>query len=715
MSRKKKTKIKSNLALDLFALPAVVIWAELILHLALKLELKYAIVWVLFDISFGAVLTAVISLFKYKTGGRIIAWTSAVVTLFYVIEFEAKKILATFYPFSILGTAAENKLSDYFSAVVSTVFKTFGWILLFFAPALLLILFFNRGGKPKGYKRKTILILSLILAIITQLLGIIFVNIIPWHSDVNPKNLYYSTGDYDSQVEMLGLKTMLRLDVKYTILGREQKGEEPVIDDPDVPEEPEIDISKNIIGIDWAAVQNASSNSDIKSLAQYFGSIKGTSKNEWTGKFKDYNVIFLSLEGFSGYAISEKYTPTIYKLVHEGFYCKNFYTALHYTSTSGGECQNLLGLYPENNRITMRETGVKKTNTYFSLASILDDYGYISYGFHNNGDMYGREASHENLGYDWYYIDYNGNYKPNNDHCIDWEGSKDVNEGKLRWPQRDSFMMEHTTKYYIDNTEPFNVYYMTISGHMPYSWNWMATPYKDALKDSGYSDNTNAYLPSCMEVDKAFSTLLAQLEAAGKLENTLIVASPDHIPYFNPSELEELAGQEFAEGNALENINERNINFEVYHSACIIWSAAMEQPVEVNKVCCQVDLLPTVLNLLGVEYDSRVLGGTDINSDSEGLVVFSSRCWKSDMGSYNSFNQKFTFNEGVNLSESAKESYIARMKNLATNRLSITKKILNSDFYDYVYTSDKFLLAEKSEAPFGEDRFVLRGIYRKLF
>ena len=64
----------------------------------------------------------------------------------------------------------------------------------------------------------------------------------------------------------------------------------------------------------------------------------------------------------------------------------------------------------------------------------------------------------------------------------------------------------------------------------------------------------------------------------------------------------------------------------------ILWSAGMTEPVPVDKVCCQVDILPTLSNLLGLEYDSRMLAGRDILSDSEGLVVFSSRSWRSDRG-----------------------------------------------------------------------------------
>ncbi len=91
------------------------------------------------------------------------------------------------------------------------------------------------------------------------------------------------------------------------------------------------------------------------------------------------------IEGFSGYAIDPELTPTLYKLANEGFVFNNYYTALHYTSTSNGECQTLLGLYPKNgNPITMKRTGELGTNCYFSLAQQLGRAGYQVMGYHGN-------------------------------------------------------------------------------------------------------------------------------------------------------------------------------------------------------------------------------------------------------------------------------------------------------------------------------------------
>ena len=83
-------------------------------------------------------------------------------------------------------------------------------------------------------------------------------------------------------------------------------------------------------------------------------------------------------------------------------------------------------------------------------------------------------------------------------------------------------------------------------------------------------------------------------------------------------------------------------DYNLYKNTLIIWSASMEEPVQVDKICCQVDILPTVSNLLGLEYDSRMLSGTDILSDSQALVAFNSGCWLTEAGYYNRYTGTFT-------------------------------------------------------------------------
>lgn len=73
-------------------------------------------------------------------------------------------------------------------------------------------------------------------------------------------------------------------------------------------------------------------------------------------------------------------------------------------------------------------------------------------------------------------------------------------------------------------------------------------------------------------------------------------------------------------------------DYNLYKNTLIMWTGSMTEPVQVDKVCCQVDILPTISNLLGLEYDSRMLSGTDILSDSTPLVAFNSGSWLTRSG-----------------------------------------------------------------------------------
>ena len=163
------------------------------------------------------------------------------------------------------------------------------------------------------------------------------------------------------------------------------------------------------------------------------------------------------------------------------------------------------------------------------------------------------------------------------------------------------------------------------------------------------------------------------------------MAAPDHIHYLDVATLEELAGETFGSSEDLEYLKEGSLNFEVYKNSLIMWSASMEEPVQVDKVVGQVDILPTLSNLLGLEYDSRMMAGKDALSDSEGLVVFSSSCWKSDRGFYNRYTGEFTPAAGVTMTQEEQESYVSSMKKLVQYQLSSTELIVENDFYNYAF------------------------------
>ena len=677
--------------------PVLILYLELVMHLYMGMSLKYLPILLVFSLAGGLFCAAVTLPFERKVNGIVIRVLAVFISLVCVVEVIAKKILQSYYPLSTLGLAAGNRLTDYADVIFSTVLGSIPIILVIFLPAVLLCLF---GDRYVGFERFDIRFAGIVLAaaLVVHVVGLGVIRL-PWGGDLTPRQLYQMDTNLDDQVEQLGLWTMMRLDLKHMVFPAKNALDDDFSQmggftpsssaDPsgsgdvsapggdsssEEPPAPVIDTSPNIMDVDLAKIAEETSNKDIKWLANYFNSVQPTKKNEYTGMFKGYNVIFLTLEGFSGYAIDPELTPTLYKLTHEGFVFNNFYTALHFTSTSGGECQNLLGLYPKNgNPATLPRTGDLGTNLYFSLAQQLGREGYQVLGYHPNSNMYNRVKSHPNLGYDWHQFG------------MGFEGLEVNNNGKLLWPQRDSHMITASIDDYINGDQPFHVYYLTISGHMPYSDNRVVAPYREVVRALPYSETTQNYVATAMEVDKALETLIAKLDEAGKRENTLIVAAPDHVPYFDVAALEELTGETFGSSADLEYLKEGNINFDVYKSSLILWSASMEETVEVDKVCCQVDILPTLSNLLGLEYDSRMLDGSDILSDSEGLVVFTSRCWKSDKGFYNRYTGTFTPAEGVTMSKEEQDAYVSSMKKLVGYKLDSTALIIENDFYDYVF------------------------------
>lgn len=665
--------------------PLLLVYLEVVLHLATGNAMTYFPIYLLFSLSAGSLLALLPILLPQRAGHILTVLLSFLLTLLFAAELIAKHTLQAYYPLSTLETAAGNRLSDYAGVILPATAAALPLLLVFFLPTLLLWPLF-RWGLAQGQPPRRGAAIFAAAAVAFHLLGLAVVHA-PWPGDLTPAKLYRSDTNFDDQVEQLGLVTMLRLDVKHMLFpakagldsdfdgldGLDSSGDGSGGDTSAVEEQPVIDTSPNVMDVDLDSLAANAPNEDVSWLANYFSSASPTRKNEYTGMFKGYNVIQLVIEGFSGYAIDPELTPTLYKLANEGFVFNNYYTALHYTSTSNGECQTLLGLYPKNgNPITMKRTGVLGTNAYFSLAQQLGREGYQVLGYHGNYDMYGRQASHTNLGYTW------KQFGTGLD--VDTTSS-----GEIAWPARDTQVIENSVDDYINSDQPFHVYYLTISGHMPYSNNRIVQPYLDQVRALPYSQTTQNYMATVMEVDRALELLLQKLEEAGKLDKTLIIATGDHIPYSNAGVLEELSGRTFGSSKDLEALNESAIDFDVYKNTLILWSASMEEPVQVDKPCCQVDILPTVSNLLGLEYDSRMLSGRDILSDSEGLVIFTSRSWRSDRGFYNRYTQTFTPAEGVTMTQEEQEQYVSTMKKLVEYKLACTRMIVENDFYNLLF------------------------------
>lgn len=405
-----------------------------------------------------------------------------------------------------------------------------------------------------------------------------------------------------------------------------------------------------------------------------------TNRNEYTGMFEGYNLIFLTAEGFSTYAIREDLTPTLYKMVNSGFVFNNYYVPLWQTSTSDGEYVNTTGLIPDGQH-SMRKSA--DLDMAFTLPRFFAKEGVYNWAYHNNSlSYYDRYRTHPNLGYD---------FKASKLGDLSEEEYGDwlfYMEHAGAWPASDYEMMLGTVPEYV-NLDRFDVYYMTVSGHMYYSFsgNRMSSWHKEEVQGLEMSENAQAYIACHIELDKAMANLLEQLEAAGQLDNTLICLSADHYPYaMSQEEYEELAGRDLSQ------------DMDTYRNSLILWNAAMEEPVVVDKVCGAMDLLPTLLNLFGFDYDARMYAGRDIFSDQEGLVIFNDRSFVSDIVAYSRKAKTTTWK--VDISEEEQEAYMDLVRQDVKDRYNFSAYILRNDYYHLIRQClDEEKTADNPERP----------------
>ena len=346
-------------------------------------------------------------------------------------------------------------------------------------------------------------------------------------------------------------------------------------------------------------------------------------------------------------------------MVNNGFVFNNFYSPV-FLSTTGGEFQATTGLIPTQEILS---TWKKKTpKISYALGNTFSQLGYRIHSYHNwTYTYYKRNITMKTLGFTNYLGCGNG-----------LEDRMDCG-----WLPQDSKMIEVTTPDYLNKEGNFVTYYVTVSGHSPYnSGDNIARIHLDSVKDLTYSDSVKYYLAAQVELDKMLEELIKDLEESGELDNTVIALVGDHYPYtLSIDEMNEAATYE------------KDDTIEVNHSNFILWNNQIEEPIVIDKVGSQIDVLPTILNLFGIDYDSRLIVGKDILSDYEGLAIFSNRSWTSDYGSYDSSTKTFTLKEGKELKDETIEEYVTRINNRVANSFSISKLIIDNNYYEYILGS----------------------------
>lgn len=604
---------------------------------------------ILFSIPIAIILNLITSVFKPKIN----KFLTYIITIALIILFSAQIVYYSMYEaiISFFSMMHGGQITEFMEAIIDVVLRNWYGIALFALPLVILIVLSKK--KVLLFERNSLkeIAIKMTSVVVVHLVALLCVNFINTNMMYSNKNLYYNIHIPKVTANRMGLLTTMRLDLQRFIFGFEEKLSVETSTTPIEEEEN----SYNVTYIDFDKLIQNEENNTIKEMHEYFSSQEASKKNKYTGRFKGKNLIVLVGESFSSLAIREDLTPNLYKLYKEGFQFDNFYTPIFPVSTADGEYITDTSLIPKEGVWSF----LKVAGNYmpYSYPNVFEKQGYSSNAYHNHtATYYERDKYIETMGYDSYLAVGTG-----------LEDRMDTSN----WPNSDYEMVKTTMDDYINN-EKFMAYYMTVSGHMNYTkiGNMMVYRNWDQVKDLPYSHKAKSYLAANIELDKAVGELIRRLEEAGKLEDTVIVISGDHYPY----------------GLTLEEINElstfeRDDKFEKYRMPFLIWSGSMKEPIKVEKIGSSLDVLPTVLNLFGAEFDSRLLIGRDILSDTEPLVIFSDRSFITDKGRYNAVTGEFIANEGT----TAEEGYVDKINTIIYKKYQMSRLILENDYYRKIF------------------------------
>lgn len=644
----------------LFCLTGV--YVELCLHLCVFGSMdRYAGYPALFGLLGGALCTLVVSslpkVLRQITGVFLVAAQ----VLLAEVQLVYHCIFGDFMPVSQIGMGG-NVVVNFNSQLLYGIRQNLLKILLLLLPLIIVILCLalRRGQALKLRLRwkQTMASFAVLLALLLTVTGLMYVgrdnafSVYRTFTNVNTST--------DSSYKKIGMLATTAQELRYMLFS----GSGSIMITPsslnmsDVPRTYSSNSYNVIESIDFTALADSTDSDILKATDEYLSNATPTRKNNYTGLLKDYNLITICAESFCPWFISEELTPTLYKLSHTGILFENYYGTFQ-SVTTNGEYTMCMGLYPDMSRTkTDSSFNVAGTNYLpFCLGNALKGMGYQAWGYHDYiGDFYNRNITHANMGYTF----------------------KTADSGlamKIDWPSSDLEMMEASVDDYINSGEPFHAYYMTFSGHYQYNWdNAMSAKNRDAVKDLPYSEPVKAYIACNLELEYALEYLMQRLEEAGVADKTCIVLTNDHYPYgLTEDEYNELAGQTL------------DTTFEKYRNSFICYVPGLSENIVVDEYCSTADILPTLLNLFGVDYDSRLLAGTDVLSSGLHVAVLSDKSFLTKTFRYDAGTETvIPADENTTVSDKLAEAY----RLYVDSRFQLSGNILNSDYYAHVFARE---------------------------
>ncbi len=387
-------------------------------------------------------------------------------------------------------------------------------------------------------------------------------------------------------------------------------------------------------------------------IDDYFAARGEGEPNEMTGIFQGKNVVMVLMESMDDWVIGE-HTPTICRMMAEGINFTNFYTPGY------GSVRTFNTEFCTNTGSYLTTTGGYAfdyvTNDYRqSLASQLTQLGYSANVYHyNSPSFYSRGEFSPAMGYDAY---------------ISYEDYVTEKTKDLLYDDQFLFYNAPVSESFFREGPKLN-FIITRSAHLSYKYNevlshWGLKKYPQYRGMTGHQEEDCMYLKARL-VDDMFARLLQELEEHGQLENTVIVAYTDHYSYgFKDVEL-------MMERSGVDQL------LLLEKTPCFIWSAG-GTAMEVDKTLNTADLLPTLLNLLGIDSSYPYIGQDAFDEAYAGYALFPNGSWISDGVAYSSDSKQVI---SLKPGKRAPEEKLSQMAQLLSEFVYINNLILETDYY----------------------------------
>ena len=585
-------------------------------------------------------LSIIINLIKNKLANKIVsAIIYFIITIYSFCQLGFYNFLGNYI--SVNSSSQLGKVTDYIKDFFDS-FKTSYYIILIPFIIYLIYLYFNKEVKNTLNKKYLVITpVVIVMYILTMTLGFMQ-NKYQYMSNVE---LFHNPSIPSVTVNQFGTSMFAVIDIKSKLFNTFESEVNNV----------EIEIKKEDKDLEMLEyIIDKEQDEVLNKINKFFYNQDSHEDNEYTGVFKDKNLIMIMLESIGNVLDYPEYFPNLSKLYNEGISFTNNYSPRNTCATGNNEFSALTSLFTINHTCS---ANMYRGNSYTqSIFNIFKNSGYETSSYHNYTEQYYyRSTIHEKLGSGKYYgvedleIPYDEEYK--------------------EWPS-DVDLIEKSYKIFSQD-EKYMAFLTTVTSHQPYSTSSeYGDKYLSLFKNLKVSMSVKRYFSKVKELDNAIGRLLELLEEDGKLDDTVIVMFGDHYPYgIKTNELQKIFDYDLEE------------NMEIEKTPFVIYNSQLTGR-KMNSYTTYMNILPTIANMFDLEYDSRFYMGEDLFSkDYSNIAIFTDGSWQSKYAFYDAAKSKLNY---INDNYKYTSDEVIKINETINQKISMSNMIITRNYFNYL-------------------------------